>query len=287
MKLKLTLVLLSLLFWQCNSTETTNKYHVFLHFNALSNSISLVNDNIIYSSWDTSINVYNLNTKKKVFKKKTKSLCYAKTIMKEGNLFFPYSTEKFVCLQLSNDSILWELDMEGRCSNFDFINDSIIVASVKHYGLVAFNSLSGEKIYEIRYNYEESGLPDVSPWHVSYDKYNFYVSDWQRSFLSCFSKSDGILNWQIKGIGTAGKSIVINDKIFLGTDNFYKGGKILLISTTDGKILNEIACDYETNEIPILYDNFVYFYTYDRYLKNMIYKLIKLSILKNLIIQMV
>lgn len=257
-------VLISLFLAGCHPGKKINDDR-FLKLNAVSNTITYDESRIIYASWDTTICIYDVEKQAIQFKEKVADICYAKPILKEGKIYFPFSNQKFVCKELSSGELLWEIDLAGRCSNFDFIDDTNIVASVKHYGLVGLNAEKGKLLFELKYNYEETHLPDLSPWLISFDSNHFYVSNWQGNTLSSFKK-DGTVNWHFshKASGYAGRSIVLDDKLFVGVNEYYKGGGMIVLDKLNGEILHQQACKYEERAIPITVDECMYFYSYDK-----------------------
>lgn len=260
------IVLIPLFFVKCQLGNKVKGDDMFLSLNAISNTVSFDTSNIIYSNWDTSICVYNLEKKLIIFRKKAMDTCYAKPIVKNGKIYFPFSNDKFFCRQICDDKLLWELDLKGMCSNFDFIDDTTIIASTKHNGLIMFNAEHGKILSELKYNYENTQLPDLSPWLVSYDSQNFYVSNWQGYTLSSFKKKDGTINWQFanKDFGLAGQSFLLGHKIFIGVNEAYKDGKLIVLDKSNGAILHKQGFKYEDQETPIFYNDIVYFYSYDR-----------------------
>lgn len=240
-----------------------------LKLDAVAGTITQAGDKIIYSGWDTSIRVYDLVTHATVFSRKIDAICYAKPLLKAGKIYYPSSNEKFVCIQNTTGAILWQLDLKGRCSNFDFIDDSTIVASVKHYGLLGVNANNGKIVYELKYDYAESELPDLSPWPVAYDNEKFYVSNWQGKQLSAYDKKSGSLRWIFKdsSFGAAGRCMVHGTRLFIGVNHSYQSGKLFVLDANDGRILTEKACSYEDRVDPVAYVNSICFYSYDRTLK--------------------
>lgn len=234
----------------------------------VSNTISQKGDSLIYAAWDTTVNIYSISQKRRLFSKKTIDICYAKPTIKHNRMYFPFSNEKFVCVELAKDSLCWELNIEGRCSNFDFVDDNVIVASVKHYGIIGINVVNGETIYELLYDYNAVSLPDLSPWPVSFDKTNLYVSNWQGNLLTCVNKKNGRIKWVFDDnlSGMASKSIIDGNSIFLGTNIFYETGRVYLLNTLDGKILYEAPSKYEERLNAVKSNNNIYFYSFDSWL---------------------
>jgi outer membrane protein assembly factor BamB len=259
------LLLVSLLSGHCISLDEKRQQIVKLELNAVLNTITLHGDTIIYSCWDNTIKFYSLKAKRVVFSKSTINLCYSRPILKGGQVYFPVSDKKFISLELKTGKVIWELDLKGRCASFNFIDDSTIVASSKNYGLLVINAVAGKINYEMRYSYAATQLPDLSPWAISWDDHNIYISNWQGHTLSSYKKENGLLNWHYTDdrFGIAGKSIVVNDRLFLGINNEYKNGSILLIAATDGRVINQVKYQYEERVNPILLGKKILFYSYD------------------------
>lgn len=249
----------------CVSNTKKDGNLVFINLNAVSGTINYNGPNIIYSSWDTSVCIYNLEKKIIIFKKKLKSVSYAQPLIRDGRIYVPISDEKFCCFDQSKKKTIWEKPLEGKCSRFEFIDDTNIIASVKGYGLIVFNSQNGNSLYELLYRYKQTQLPDDSPWRLIFDRNNLYVSNWQGNYLSCFNKKEGKLKWNfnIGNHGSSGQAVDAGKDIFLGINYFYKGGKIVLINKNTGKATFEKGTNFEENMIPIRYKNNIYFYCYD------------------------
>ncbi len=258
----------SLIFGKCESPKDPQHQIMKLKLDAVLNTITHQDDNIIYSCWDSTVKIYSLKEEKILFSKATKDLCKAKPVVKNNKIYFPISDQKFVCLEISTGKILWELNLNGRCANFNFVDDTTILASSKKFGLLGINAASGKVNYELRYSYAETQLPDLSPWTVSWNSRDIFISNWQANTLSSYKKGNGLFNWHFKvdKFGTAGESIVLGDKLFVGVNNAYKEGSVFLIATKDGKVISKTKCKYEEREAPILLDNKIFFYSYDGYL---------------------
>lgn len=232
------------------------------------NTVSQKGDSIIYASWDTTVNIYSLSQKRKLFSKKTGDICYAKPTVKNNRIYFPSSNEKITCIDLANDKLYWELNIGRRCSNFDFVDDNLIVASIKHYGIIGINIINGEVVYTLRYDYSQTHLPDSSPWPVTFDENNFYASNWQGNLLTCVDKNNGKIKWKFKGNthAIASKAEIYNNSLFFGTNAFYKAGSLYMLNTSDGKVIYEEPCKYEERMQAVKYKENIYFYSFDKWL---------------------
>ncbi|WP_158563389.1 outer membrane protein assembly factor BamB family protein [Chitinophaga silvatica] len=236
-----------------------------LKLHAIDNTITQLNDSLIYSCWDTTLKIYDLKVGKVTYSRKLQDLCYAKAVFKKDNIYFPSSNENFVCLSARTGDTIWSLKLNGRCSNFDFVEDSIIVASIKGAGIIGVNTRTGAILYSLNYSFQETHSPDLSPWPLTYDEDNIYISNWQNSALSVYEKITGKLKWQLPNNkeGLFGPGIIYGTKLFIGSNRYYKGGKILVLDTQTGRTDFEQEFKYEEREIPIIDKHIIYFYSYD------------------------
>lgn len=249
----------------CNSEPVTKEFKR-LELNIVSDTDVVLDSIILYATWDTTINIYSLIKQDVSFKIKLNNICHAIPLLEKGKLYFPLSTEEFVCMDVNTHSIIWKAKINGRCSRFDLVSDSMIVASVNNYGIVALDIKTGNKRYELLYSFKETQLPDLSPWPVAFDDKQLYISNWQRSLISCFQKSDGKLLWKITNeeLGMAGEPVVLGKQLFFGVNFLYKNGLVLLIDKETGKIDFKTPSLFEERMKVINRNDSIYFYTYDQ-----------------------
>lgn len=234
----------------------------------ISNTTSFEANYFIYSTWDTCVNIFDLNTNKVIFKKRIQDLCYAKPKfdIKNGRIYFPSSDSNFECVDIKNGKNIWNLNLNGKCKNFSFVNDSIIISSIKNVGLAAINSNSGKLKYEIKYNYNLCNLPETSPWEFTFDKNNFYVSNWECGGVTAFDIQNGKTIWD-KTIPVEfflGNPILIGDMIFVGMSGIFEDGKVVVLNKHKGEILYEYKCKYQPNCLAKLYNDKIVFFTDDQ-----------------------
>jgi outer membrane protein assembly factor BamB len=265
-KMSIFYLLTALLFQKCGTSEKLISNDVFLELDAVSQTISQQNERIIYSSWDTSVKIYDINQNKVIFQKPTNDLSYAAPVVKNEMMYFPVSNKKFVCININTGTTIWELEVDARIGRFDLVDDTLILASVKHYGILGINAITGKTLYTLRYDYGESKLPDLSPWPISWDDKNFYVSNWQGNQLSSFNKINGMPDWNFKdsSLNLAGKCIVAGDNLFLGVNEFYEAGHLFKLSGQNARILSKTDVSYEERMEPVIFENYLFFYSYDK-----------------------
>lgn len=257
--------LVIILFGRCEESTNSNYGLVELKLNPVLNTITYQGNNLVYSTWDSTINIFDIDQNKIKNKITLNNICYVKPLLKAGKLYFPISDRKFKCIELITGTTLWEIDLNGRCSSIEYIEDSLLIVSAKHYGLLAVNINTGKLVYELKFDNQKSQIPDLSPWPISWDDENIYISNWQGNTLSSYKKENGKLNWHFNSdsLGIAGTSILLGDEVFIGINNFYKNGKIFLIRKNDGKLLKTDTVNYEERIQPILYEGKIFFYSYD------------------------
>lgn len=231
--------------------------------NVVSNSVSIVDDNLLYASWDTSVCLYSLKDKKKLIEIPLNDLCFAKPILKDSKLYLPFSDSTFSVFDIGRRKKDWSFNIPGRCTNFEFLSDSILILSVNHFGLLAINSSSGKKLYDLRYNYNTCFEPDLSPWSITKDSDTFYVTNWECKTLTAVRSNSGEILWSIDVEGYGGNPVAISDNIFCGVDIKYTDGSILIVDKKTGKTVKSEKCRYETHANAVAIDEGVICYGYD------------------------
>ncbi|GAB5465892.1 MAG: hypothetical protein Kapaf2KO_13280 [Candidatus Kapaibacteriales bacterium] len=231
----------------------------------LSTTFSSVGDKVIYSSWDTLVNIFDVSVNEFILKYKLKDICYAKPLLDtiSKRLFVPFSNREFICLDVNTQDTIWSININGRCGGFELVNDSILVINEKDYGITALNANNGEKVYELRYD-SEICIPDLSPYYINSDTKYLYISDWLCKDLITYDLFTGKKLWEFsnKESYALGDVIVIDSLLFIGGNRFYNGGKLWIMNKYDQSIKNEFELNYQPREDPILYDNYIFFYCY-------------------------
>jgi outer membrane protein assembly factor BamB len=227
------------------------------------NSVSIIEDNLLYASWDTSVCLYNLKIKKKVIEIPLNDLCLAKPLGQNDKIYFPFSDKVFCAFNIKEMKEVWRIEIPEKCTDFIFLNDSTLMLSVNHYGLFAINSSNGRKLYDLRYNYNTCLEPDLSPWPIEKDSDNFYVTNWECKTLTAVKISTGEIIWSVDLGGYGGRAIVISNYIFCGINDKYTNGAIFLIDKKNGRIVMSEKCKYETHYDAIEIDEGVLFCGYN------------------------
>ncbi len=231
--------------------------------NMIAGSLTKTDSLLIYATWDSYIVIENILTDRKLHEIKIQDNCFAKPLLKDNKLYFPTSNKQFSCYDLTTKKIIWNCEIRGTCMLFKLLKNRLII-NEKDYGISALNILSGKKEFELNYIYNEKcSIPDLSPYYIVCNEDNFYVCNWQCKTITAFDGLTGKEVWN-KSFGSAvSNAVVINNYIFMGFDNMYKGGKIYLLDSKTGNILFEQGNKFQVRFNPIQYKNDIYFYSYD------------------------
>lgn len=226
---------------------------------------SLVGDDIVYSAWDTTAGVYSLRYRKKVYTQKLASICYAKPVLRGNKLWLPVSDSLFSCIDMQTGQSLWQVALKGRCSRFSWVNDSLVILSVKSEGLICLNAGNGQLLRRITYNPADCFLPDPSSWSFCYDSGNVYIANWGCFQLSAFALATGENIWNLKvntGFYT-GMPVIRDNMLFVGMDSAYKKGRVYLLDKYTGQVYFSTELPFEQRMEPRWAGTAVLFYTYD------------------------
>ncbi len=236
--------------------------------NIISGTFSFRDSMLIYATWDSTVVVENLASKKKSLFK-TKNLCYAKPILAGDKLLFPVSDSEFNCVDIFSRKLLWKAKLGGRCSSFTYANGCII-ANTKHNGITGLDSENGDLRFLLPYQYDESCLlPDLSPYPILVDRDIFYICNWQCKSLSAFNMLTGVPIWSKQFGNGLGNFVLANDVIFYGRNDGYKTGGVMLIDASTATVLCRNIELFEERVLPLMYKNRIYYYTYDSKLREM------------------
>ncbi|RYY37897.1 MAG: hypothetical protein EOP46_00905 [Sphingobacteriaceae bacterium] len=256
--MKSLLLMLLVFVMGCNQNNKDEKGR-----NVIPGSLTVTDSLLIYSTWANEVIIENFKSKKVVFRESTTDKCYSRPLLIRGNIYFPKSDSIFTCVNTSTSKVIWNAALGGRCGEF-YMAGNTIVANEKHYGIVGLDIATGKRKYELCYKYgDKCTLPDISPYRMSLNKNSFYVCDWQCNNVSAYDISTGQNLWNKKGEFSTGNIVWINNVMFWGRNEFYKGGHIALLDPENGKTVYEERADYEENFDPIIYNNKVYYYKYD------------------------
>lgn len=235
--------------------------------NFIYNTLSLKGDQLSYSTWDTTVCLYDIKQKSVLFEKKLEDIGYARPIVSldQQKIFTTVASDKLSCIRIDDGKPIWETQLSGKCRKFELIDQKIILASIANKGIILLDSKTGEIVRRHNYNYSTCNLPDLSPWESSADSSQYFVSNWECKGITAFDIKTGNINWTYGDHkdGYYGRSLLIGDYLFSGSNNNYKGGRIVLIDRSNGELIFQKDIHFEERCHPILYKNKVIFATYD------------------------
>lgn len=257
------IMLLLLFILSCKETHITN----YMNRHAFIVNIDTKDNLLVYSFWkDTeyAIKVEDLKTDKIIFSSKIKDNCFTEPRINSGKLYFPESNDTFSCIDYKNKKVFWKLKTKGRISEFQFVNDNVIIASIDTYGLVAINSRTGKVLYELLLYGDKGCIVDAAPRPIGFNEDYFFVSDFNCNSIAAYEISSGKKIWNINKDSIALSNFIVAGKyIFLGNNDSYETGKIMLIESKTGKVIYSQDSKFEIMMNPILYQSKIYYYTYD------------------------
>jgi len=225
---------------------------------------NVMDNKLAYSTWDKKVIVEDVEKKDTLFVQKTKDLCYITPKIKVSYVFFKSADDEFMCFNTKNNELQWKITTDNIPNDFVILNNSIGLLNIKQKGIVGVNIENGKKEYLLKYEYDKECLsPDVSPYPIVYDEQSFYVSNWQCKTIRAFNINNGQELWNKNLSRGASKSILYKDKIFVGIDEYYKGGKIYILDSNNGNVLS-IQSDVHIllRRTPVLWKDKVIFYDY-------------------------
>ncbi|MDA6070181.1 PQQ-like beta-propeller repeat protein [Flavobacterium sp. AC] len=230
-----------------------------------------VDNYICYVAEDTILVVKDLNDEKVLEKNLSNSFGY-KPLIFNDKIFFSESNDVICCWDLKTKKVLWKQKTPNIVKAIIKLNEKTILINIKNYGFMVFNSEHGEVLYNILRNKDDCHSPDLSPYPVIVDNNNFYISNWNCNSISSFDISNGKVLWSKKledGIYT---SLLYEDYIFLGFNNSYENGGAYLVEKETGIVVFKKQLLFEERLKPLIKNNKVFFYTYDKKLNEFDFK---------------
>lgn len=247
------MALLLLLFYKFYQLEPKT---TISNFNKVDNYICyVVDDNVLV--------VKDLNDEEILKKNISNSFTY-KPLIFNDKIFFSESNDFICCWDLKTKKLLWKQKSPNNVKSIIKLNEKRILINIKNYGFIVLDSERGEILYNILRNKDNCHSPDLSPYPVVVDNNNFYISNWNCNSISSFNISNGKLLWSKKlenGIYTA---LLYEDYIFLGFNNSYENGGTYLVEKKTGTVVFKKELLFEERLEPIIKNNKVFFYTYDK-----------------------
>lgn len=234
---------------------------------ALIANVNLENNLLTYSYWknnDYAIKIEDLATNKTFFFTKIKDKSFTEPRINDHKLYFPESNDTFICLDYKTKKVIWKLPTKGRIREFQIVKDTVIIASIAVYGLVAINANTGKVMYELLIHSDKGCLVDDAPRPIGFDENNFFVTNFNGASISAYEISSGKMVWSKKENPTSFSNFIVSGKyIFIGSNDSYKTGEIMLIETKTGKVVYSQDSKFEIMMDPVSIKNKVYYYTYD------------------------
>lgn len=254
-----SLLIMLIIVCSCTSSEKIKTYNRNI-------IVGHIEENkLIYSNWNNHIVVEDLINLDTMFIQRTTDVCHVNPLTKGDFIYFKNSDKSFRCVNYRTQNIIWQLQTDNKVNNFVILNDSIGLLDIKNSGIIGINILNGKQLYNIKYEYAENNCfsPTSSPYNIFYDNEKFYINDWACKTLVAFNLNNGNEMWSIILDEGISKSILSDDNIFIGIDNYYEGGQIYVLDSSNGKIIhkhNDIHIFLRTN--PILWKDKVIYYDY-------------------------
>ncbi|TAE62247.1 MAG: hypothetical protein EAY77_07805 [Flavobacteriia bacterium] len=233
--------------------------------NAFTLNVNMKSGVLAFSTWNDSsfgIKVVDIKTDSILFSKEIKQNCFTKPKIFDDKLCFPESNEVLCCYNFKKNLLLWELKTKGRVRELEFIKGNVLLLSIDEYGVIAVNPNSGKIIYELLLN-KNNCLVDLAPTNINYDDEFFYLTDFNCNSISAYEIGTGVLKWSNNEISGLSNSLIVKDYIFLGTNNNYETGQINLFELKSGKKIFTSNIQFESMMNPVLFEDKIYFYTYD------------------------
>nr|WP_294931145.1 PQQ-binding-like beta-propeller repeat protein [uncultured Flavobacterium sp.] len=258
------LILIVVLFYCCKNEHKDSSKKIKLNASA-----KIFNDSLLVcSTLKDSIVIENIKNKKTVFSKKindTEVIRPQPVLDKYNFLYAVFFENKLTCIDIKTNIVKWTYSSKEKINVIKSINDSLIIISIRGFGLVALNSQTGKVVYKL-IDSGSSNCPTTFIIDFTYDKENLYVPDFQCNTITAFSLSTGEKRW-LYGFDNYGpcKALIYGDFIFCGTTGASNNqGRIFVLNKNTGSLIfedNSNQLDIITN--PILYENKIIYSTDD------------------------
>jgi outer membrane protein assembly factor BamB len=183
---------------------------------------------------------------------------YFKPIIFENTIIFSMFDNTIRCLDLKDFHEIWSVLLEDRVKNDILISDGSLYVSVRNKGIIAIEAQTG-KIKWAFTNYKTELT--TSPLTIQGE--SLFFSDVEGSLFKLTVKNGKpMITKSISGVLFSAMFLKDN-RIYVGFDNFYKGGGGLKILDTS---LNEIISTpikFEVNYPPAVTENNIVIGSYD------------------------
>ncbi|GEM66278.1 hypothetical protein SF1_42600 [Sphingobacterium faecium NBRC 15299] len=250
-------IILVILIISCkNKSVTTEKNRDIL-------TSVLHGDTLIYNTFSKSIIIEDLRTNNVIKKLSVNDLFYYSPIINSGKLYFSESNKKFVCYDLTEQRNIWELETISIVKSV-LIRGNEVILNLKNNGFIILDKVTGKEKLKIPYTYSEvCAHPDVSPYSMEILNGNLYVANWNCNSISMINLDTGKLLKKVN-LGSGYTYLtVIGNKLFVGLNGNYNGGKIFIL---DGNTLNiefSERVNFEDRMKPLIWKGKLIYYTFD------------------------
>jgi outer membrane protein assembly factor BamB len=183
----------------------------------------------------------------------------------DNKLFTVLNDTTFVCVDILSKEQLVKIDFNSKVMNFQHIGGLNFLLNIDNYGIALVNMTNGGNIsYSVLYDYNICNTPDMSPYSIAFNDKYFFVTDFNCKTISAIEISTGKIVWDkiIDNKTTTSNLFYYENKLFVGINYYYKGGKIVVINASNGNLMKEIECNFESRFPSILNKNKIYYYTY-------------------------
>lgn len=263
---KVWLLTIVLLLFSCKESQKTdfNKRHALIvNINSKENLLAFSYG----KNNDYAIKIEDLNNNKIIYSTKIQNACFTVPRINNDKLYFPESNYMFACVGYKTKKTIWKLPTKGRIREFQIVKKDIIIASVNLYGLVAINTNTGKIIYELLLHSDKNCQVDSAPRPIDFDEKYFYVTNFNCSSVAAYEINTGKEVWSKKENNTTLSNLIVAGKyLFVGSNITIenpKDGEISLLEAETGKIVFKQKSSFDLFTDPILYQNKIFFHTYE------------------------
>lgn len=246
----------------CNSSDEKVSYR-----NVITSKV--FNDSLLtYTTVSDVVKVENIKTGKILFADKLIDENWSQPILdNRNNIYYSLDSDDFICVNIKTRKKIWRTKTDGQAREFKFVNDSVIVSSIRGFGIKALNSKTGKILYEIRdVNDNNPCLATTWVYYFTFDENNFYANDLNCSNVIAYRSTDGKKIWNFKS-DLEGVSIAYAFKnyVFCGItdDPTNKVGEIYLLDSKNGNVKFSKKTPFDLFVQPILYKDTIVYYTSD------------------------
>lgn len=223
----------------------------------------LYGDTLIYNTFSKSIIIEDLRTDNIIKKFSVNDLIYYSPVLNSGKLFFSESNKKFVCYDLTEQRNIWEIETTSVVKSI-LIRGKEVILNLKNNGFVILDKLTGKEKLKIPYIYSEGcAHPDLSPYPMDILDRNLYIANWQCNTISMINLDTGKLLKKINlGVGSSYLT-VIGNKLFVGLNGNYNGGKIFVLDRNTLNTEFSEQVNFEDRMKPLIWKGKLIYYTFD------------------------